>query len=100
LLIEQQGRDGVEASDSTVRPGDARGRTPLGAAPLRPEPPLAHVTASKGGLLKGRERTTILFSDAAILTETPPLRACWAKAGEQAEAPIKGDRAWASSTGR
>jgi transposase len=35
----------------------------------------------------------ILFSDATILTETPPLRACWAKVGEQAEVPITGNRA-------
>jgi hypothetical protein len=34
----------------------------------------------------------ILFSDATILTETPPLRACWAKAGQQAEVPITGNR--------
>lgn len=34
----------------------------------------------------------VLFSDATILTQTPPLRACWAPAGEQAEVPITGDR--------
>jgi hypothetical protein len=34
----------------------------------------------------------VLFSDATILTETPPLRACWAKVGEQAEVPITGNR--------
>ena len=43
--------------------------------------------------MKGRERTAVLFSDATILTETPPLRACWAKLGEQAEVPITGSRA-------
>jgi transposase len=35
----------------------------------------------------------VLFSDATILTETPPLRACWAKVGQQAEVPITGNRA-------
>jgi hypothetical protein len=53
------------------------------------------VAASQGGLqrgLKGRERTAILFSDATILTETPPLRAGWAKVGRQAEVPITGNR--------
>ena len=34
----------------------------------------------------------VLFSDATILTETPPLRACWALAGQQAEVPITGNR--------
>jgi DDE superfamily endonuclease len=34
----------------------------------------------------------VLFSDAAILTETPPLRACWSLVGEQAEVPITGNR--------
>jgi hypothetical protein len=34
----------------------------------------------------------ILFSDATILTETPPLRACWSKVGQQAEVPITGSR--------
>jgi hypothetical protein len=54
------------------------------------------VAAVKGGLrrgLDGRKRTAILFTDATILTETPPLRACWAKVGEQAEVPITGNRA-------
>jgi transposase len=35
----------------------------------------------------------VLFSDATILTETPPLRAGWAKVGEQTEVPITGNRA-------
>ncbi|MFZ0325016.1 MAG: transposase [Actinomycetes bacterium] len=35
----------------------------------------------------------MLFSDATILTETSPLRAGWAKVGEQAEVPITGNRA-------
>jgi transposase len=54
------------------------------------------VAASKGGLqrgLKDRRRTAVLFTDATILTETPPLRACWAKVGQQAEVPIAGSRA-------
>lgn len=34
----------------------------------------------------------MLFSDATILTETPPLRAGWAPEGEQAEVPITGNR--------
>jgi transposase len=53
------------------------------------------VAAVKGGLrrgLKGRKRTAILFTDATILTETPPLRACWARVGHQAEVPITGYR--------
>jgi hypothetical protein len=34
----------------------------------------------------------VLFSDATIVTETPPLRACWSPTGEQAEVPITGNR--------
>jgi hypothetical protein len=34
----------------------------------------------------------VLFSDATIVTETPPLRACWSPVGEQAEVPITGNR--------
>jgi hypothetical protein len=34
----------------------------------------------------------VLFTDATILTETPPLRACWSLVGEQAEVPITGNR--------
>ena len=34
----------------------------------------------------------VLFTDATILTETPPLRACWSKVGEQAEVPVTGNR--------
>jgi hypothetical protein len=34
----------------------------------------------------------VLFTDATILTETPPLRACWSPAGRQAEVPITGNR--------
>src|SRR5262245_10995154 len=54
------------------------------------------MAAGKRGLqrgLRGRKRTAVLFSDATILTETPPLRACWAKVGEQAEVPVTGNRA-------
>jgi hypothetical protein len=42
--------------------------------------------------LKGRQRAAVLFSDATILTETPPLRACWSKVGQQAKVPITGNR--------
>jgi hypothetical protein len=34
----------------------------------------------------------VLFTDATILTETPPLRACWSPRGEQAVVPITGNR--------
>lgn len=34
----------------------------------------------------------VLFTDATILTETPPLRACWSPVGAQAEVPITGNR--------
>lgn len=34
----------------------------------------------------------VLFTDATILTETPPLRAGWALVGQQAEVPITGNR--------
>ena len=34
----------------------------------------------------------MLFSDATILTETPPLRACWSKIGEPAEVSVSGNR--------
>ena len=34
----------------------------------------------------------VLFSDATILTETPPLRAGWSLVGEQAEVPVTGNR--------
>jgi len=43
--------------------------------------------------LKGRERTVILFEDEMIVTETPPLRAAWARVGHQAEVPMTGNRA-------
>ena len=34
----------------------------------------------------------VLFSDATILTETPPLRASWSLVGQQAEVAITGNR--------
>jgi len=34
----------------------------------------------------------ILFTDETIVTETPPLRACWSRVGEQATIPITGNR--------
>lgn len=49
----------------------------------------------KRGLQRGltdRRRTVTLFSDATIVTETPPLRASWSKVGEPAEVAISGNR--------
>lgn len=43
--------------------------------------------------MKGRQRTVVLFTDATIVRETPPLRACWSRIGEPAEVPITGNRA-------
>jgi len=34
----------------------------------------------------------VLFTDATIVTETPPLRACWGMVGHQVEVPITGNR--------
>ena len=34
----------------------------------------------------------VLFTDETIVTETPPLHACWSPVGEQAEVPITGNR--------
>ena len=42
--------------------------------------------------LKERRRTVVLFSDATILTETPPLRASWSLVGTPAEVAISGNR--------
>jgi hypothetical protein len=53
------------------------------------------LAASKRGLqrgLKGRQRTVVLFTDATIITETPPLRARWALKGKPVEVPIMGNR--------
>jgi hypothetical protein len=53
------------------------------------------VEAGQRGLKSGlssRRRTVILTTDASIITETPPLRACWSKIGEPVEVPITGNR--------
>lgn len=53
------------------------------------------MAAGKRGLQRGlnaRSRTVVLFSDATILTETPPLRACWSRVGEPAQVAITGNR--------
>jgi hypothetical protein len=53
------------------------------------------LAASKRGLkrgLKGRQRTVVLFTDATIITETPPRRAGWALKGKPVEVPIMGNR--------
>ena len=42
--------------------------------------------------MRDRKRTVILFLDETILRETPPLRAVWARIGEQACVPITGNR--------
>ena len=34
----------------------------------------------------------ILATDASLITETPPLRACWSRVGQPAEIPITGNR--------
>ncbi len=66
------------------------------AVPIRPLPPGPALGAGKRGLqrgLAGRPRTVVLFTDATILTETPPLRACWSPVGVQARVPVTGSRA-------
>lgn len=53
------------------------------------------MAAGQGGLQRGladRQRTVVLFSDATILTETPPLRACWSPVGEPAQVAVSGNR--------
>lgn len=53
------------------------------------------MATSQGGLKRGladRERTVVLFSDATIVTETPPLRASWSPQGEPARIAVTGDR--------
>jgi transposase len=62
---------------------------------VSPGPPGPLLAASKRGLkrgLKGRKRTVVLFTDATIITETPPLRARWARKGKPVEVPIIGNR--------
>jgi transposase len=46
----------------------------------------------KGGLAT-RERTVILMLDETIITETPPLYACYGRSGEQVCVPITGNHA-------
>jgi transposase len=46
----------------------------------------------KGGLAT-RERTVILMLDETIITETPPLYACYGRSGEQVCIPITGNHA-------
>ncbi|WP_439628619.1 transposase [Gemmata sp.] len=65
------------------------------AAPVRALPTRPELAAGQRGLqrgLRGRGRTVVVFSDATILTETPPLRASWSLVGQQAEVPITGNR--------
>jgi DDE superfamily endonuclease len=65
------------------------------AAQVCPSPKGSFLAASKRGLkrgLKGRKRTVVLFTDATIITETPPLRAQWALKGTPGEVPITGSR--------
>jgi hypothetical protein len=53
------------------------------------------LAASKRGLkrgLKDRKRTVVLFTDATIITEIPPLRARWVRKGRPVEVPIIGNR--------
>ena len=89
--------EGIEASDSTVRRGPARGRLPLEAAPVRAVAAVADVAARQRGLQASLKKRAPAGPPSCsptptILTETPPLRACWAKTGEQAEVPITGNR--------
>jgi hypothetical protein len=42
--------------------------------------------------LQRRKRTVVLFTDATIITETPPLRARWALKGREVEIPSIGNR--------
>lgn len=51
---------------------------------------------SKRGLKRGlnqRQRTVVLFTDATIVTEVPPLRGAWAPRGVQVNVPITGSHA-------
>jgi transposase len=54
------------------------------------------VASVKRGLKTGlndRERTVVLMLDETIITETPPLYACYGPIGEQVRVPITGNRA-------
>ena len=54
------------------------------------------MAAGKRGLrrgLAGRERTVILMLDETIITETPPLRGCYGRKGQQVRVPIWGNHA-------
>jgi hypothetical protein len=64
-------------------------------AQVCPSPEGSFLAASKRGLkhgLKRRRRTVVLFTDATIISETPPLRAQWALKGTPGEVPITGSR--------
>jgi transposase len=54
------------------------------------------MAAGKRGLKRGlatRKRTVILMLDETIITETPPLYACYGHIGEQVRVPITGNHA-------
>jgi hypothetical protein len=53
------------------------------------------LAAGKRGLkrgLRGRRRTAVLMLDETIVTETPPLYACYGRVGQQVSVPITGSR--------
>jgi DDE superfamily endonuclease len=65
------------------------------AAQVCAGPPGPLLAAGKRGLkrgLQGKKRTVVLFTDATIITETPPLWARWAHQGEPVAVPIMGNR--------
>jgi hypothetical protein len=96
LPIEELGREGIDACDSTACRASHEAHQSLKAAPVRPVVVLADRAAGKKGLvsgLSGRRRITVIYSDTAITTQTPSLRACWAKVGQQAGMAITGNRA-------
>lgn len=64
--------------------------------PPYPGTALKDVAAGQRGLKRGlatRQRTVILMLDETILTETPPLFACYGRLGEQVCVPITGHHA-------
>jgi hypothetical protein len=76
-------------------PVSARDGLPVETAQVCTGPKRSLLATSKRGLkqgLKDRKRTVILFTDATIITETPPLRARWALQGEPVAVPIIGNR--------